>query len=184
LGDDSVKPTKALSLGIAVIVATVLSFLLAEYLISQSLGVPVSKLNILVTLPVIGLTLVALAIPVIRYRAQLRKLRPDAKVETSSLARPKRVDPFYAVRLLTLAKACSIAASLFLGWHIGVIIVQLSRPVVAADGVWANGFGLFGSIVLLVCAIVVELVCRVPSDGDAASSAGGKSSRSSEAAAA
>lgn len=180
------KPTKVSSLIITAILAAVGSFLLSEYLISQSLAVPVSKLNILVTLPVIGLTLVALAIPVIRYRAQLRKFKPDPKAEatTAAAARPKRVDPFYAVRLLTLAKACSVAASLFLGWHIGVIAVQLSRPVVAADGVWSNGFGLVGSVVLLLCAILVELICRVPNDAEPAGSTGGKSARSSEAAAA
>ena len=180
------KPTKPIQLIIAALVSAVGAFLFALFRINQSLDVPVSKINILVTLPVIGLTLVALAIPVIRYRLQLRKLRSatGASPANALAQRPKRVDPFYAVRLLTLAKACSIAASLFLGWHIGVIIVQLSRPVVATEGVWQNGFGLAGSIVLLACALIVEFVCRIPNDGGAAETGSPQQGRSSEAAAA
>lgn len=179
------KPTKPIQLIIAALVSAVAAFLFALFRINQSLGVPVSKINILVTLPVIGLTLVALAIPVIRYRLQLRKLRSTtvASPANALAQRPKRVDPFYAVRLLTLAKACSIAASLFLGWHIGVIVVQLSRPVVATEGVWQNGFGLVGSIVLLACALIVEFVCRIPNDGGAEAGST-QQGRSSEAAAA
>ena len=154
------KPTKASTLIFATLGFAIFGFVAARVLVNGSLPIPVSRVNILVSIPAIAVTLLFLALPVWRYRRALKRVQPAAP-------RPKRVDPFYAVRLLLLAKASSISATAFLGWHLGVIIAQLLSPVVAVGSVLQNAWGVIGSILLLAAGLVVEWICRTPDDGEA-----------------
>lgn len=133
----------------------------------------------MVSIPSIAAILLLLALPVWRYRRALKQL-----AEKPSAPRPKRVDPFYAVRLLLLAKASSISATAFLGWHVGVMIAQVLSPVVAVGSVLQNAWGVVGSILLLVAALLVEWICRTPEDGDASKLADPTAPKRGEAAAA
>lgn len=171
------KPTKASTLIFATFGFTIFGFVAARVLVNSSLPIPVSRVNLLVSIPAIAVTLLLLALPVWRYRRALKQLKPSAP-------RPKRVDPFYAVRLLLLAKASSISATAFLGWHVGVMIAQVLSPVLAVGSVLQNGWGVVGSILLLVAALLVEWICRTPDDGDASKVADPTAPKRSEAAAA
>ena len=148
------KPTKLRALILFAIPAAIAGFLLASLLVSRGQQVPVSPNNLLITLAAIATVLLGLAIPIWRYRTSLKE--PNK--------RPKRVDPFYAVRVLLLAKASSIAGSLFAGWHVGVVLYQLSGQVVVEVLVLANTLGVFASFALIIASLVTEQICRLPED--------------------
>lgn len=148
------KPTKIRLLVLFSIPAAIIGFFLASLLVSRGQQVPVSPTNLLITLAAIATVLLGLAIPIWRYRTSLKEKDK----------RPKRVDPFYAVRVLLLAKASSIAGALFAGWHIGVVLYQLSGQVVVQVLVLANTLGVFASFALIIAAIVTEQICRLPED--------------------
>lgn len=154
------KPIKLLSLVAWIIPATTAGYLLPKVVIANGGAVPVSQLNIIVTLPAIGILLLAMAIPMFQYRRALA-----AVIKEPSKPNPKRVNPFYAVRLVVLAKAIALSGAIFFGWHLGVVWLQLSSPVIPTS-TGQNAFGLLGSAVMLVCAVVVERICRISDSGD------------------
>ena len=135
---------------------TVVSFLAVRLLVANGMAVPASPTNLLVTLAAIAVILLALTIPIWRYKASLTQYTKGP--------RPKRVDPFYAVRVLLLAKASAITGSGFVGWHLGAMIGQLSLPVSFTAALLQNSFGLVASVVLTVAAIVSEQICRLPDE--------------------
>ena len=74
-----------------------------------------------------------------------------------------RVDPFYATRVLMLAKASSLGGALLGGGGLGVVGYLLSRSVVAAPGAVAmSGAAAVGAILLLVAGLVAEQMCSIP----------------------
>ena len=132
-------------------------FFLPAMLVGRGFQVPVSPANLLITLTAIAVVLLLLAIPIWRYRSALNK---------NSTQRPKRVDPFYAVRVLLLAKASSIAGALFVGWHLGVVIFQLSGVVVVQALIAQSFFGFLASLTLVLAAIITEQICRLPKNSE------------------
>ena len=153
------KPTKILSLIVATIVAAAITFVIVKALIANGGSVPVAPSNLLISIPSIAIIELLAAIPVFRYRRELNKFATSGK-------RPKRIDPFYAVRILALAKATAISGSLFAGFALSLVILQVTLPVIP-DSVWLNAIALIESIVLIVVAIVIERACKLPEDGDA-----------------
>jgi hypothetical protein len=149
------KPTKLSFLWLLALISSVTGYLVAALLVRRGLYVPVSPSNLLITLGAIGIVLLALSTPIWRYRSALKE---------NATTRPKRVDPFYAVRVLLLAKASVIAGALFAGWHIGVVGFQLLSPVVVEALVLQNALGFFASFALVVSAFITEQICRLPSD--------------------
>ena len=151
------KPTKLSLLLLISIPTTLAAFFAAGFMVGRGLQVPVSPANLLITLAAISAVLLALSIPIWRYRSALKQ---------NSSQRPKRVDPFYAVRVLLLAKASSLAGALFASWHLGVVIFQFSGAVVVQGLVLQNAFGLVASVMLIVAALITEQICRLPQDQD------------------
>jgi hypothetical protein len=149
------KPTKLSFLALLALIFSVLGYFISALLVGRGFSVPVSPLNLLITLGAIGIVLLALSIPIWRYRGALKE---------NATTRPKRVDPFYAVRVLLLAKASAIAGALFAGWHIGVVGFQLLSPVVVQVMVLQNALGFFASFALVVSASVTEQICRLPNE--------------------
>ena len=151
------KPTKLSLLLLISLPTTIAAFFVASFMVGRGLQVPVSPTNLLITLAAISLVLLGLAIPIWRYRTALKQ---------SSTQRPKRVDPFYAVRVLLLAKASSLAGVLFASWHLGVVLFQLSGAVVVQGLVLQNAFGFIASLMLIAAALITEQICRLPQDSD------------------
>lgn len=103
-------------------------------------------------LALIGILIVALALPVYRV---VRKV-PGAEV-----------DPFYATRVVLLAKASSMSGSLLTGFGIAVLVFLLSRSVLpAGDAVAMAVVTSAGAIVLLVGGLVAEKMCTLPPEDD------------------
>jgi Protein of unknown function (DUF3180) len=151
------KPTKLSLLLLISLPTTIAAFFVASFMVGRGLQVPVSPINLLITLAAIAAVLLALSIPIWRYRNALK--------QTSS-QRPKRVDPFYAVRVLLLAKASSLAGVLFASWHLGTVLFQLSGAVIVQSLVLQNAFGFIASVMMVAAALITEQICRLPQDSD------------------
>lgn len=114
--------------------------------------VAAAPFTLALSLAVIGVLVVIFAVPV-------RRAVRDRQNHT--------VDPFYATRVVILAKASSIAGSLLLGATAAIVGYLLTRPVVAAVGsIFTSGAAVVGSIVLLVCGLVAESMCSLPPDDE------------------
>lgn len=150
------KPSKLSIIILTTALTAIVSYFLAALLISRGFALPVSPVNFVVAIFLISLVLLALAVPIWRYRNALRN--------QSSKSRPKRVDPFYAVRVVLLAKATAISGALFAGWHIGLLILQVGSAVVVSGLVLQNAFGLAGSVLMIVAGLVTEFICRLPDE--------------------
>jgi len=75
------------------------------------------------------------------------------------------VDPFYATRVVVLAKASSIAGSLLFGATVSIVGYLLTRSVVAEVGsIFSSGSCVIGAVVLVVCGLVAENMCSIPPD--------------------
>lgn len=106
-------------------------------------------LTLAVGLAVIGVIDIALAWPI----------RTVAKGGTKS-----RVDPFYATRVVVLAKASSMSGALLTGAAAGFVAYFLSRSVPAVGSVGFSIATLAGAVVLMVCGLIAEHMCTLPPD--------------------
>ncbi len=80
------------------------------------------------------------------------------------------VDPFYATRVVLLAKSMSVGGAGVMGGALGILAFLVSRPVLSPDGLWLSGAAVVGAIVLMVGGMVAERWCTLPpgtSEGDA-----------------
>lgn len=105
--------------------------------------------SLAVGLVLIAALLVALAWPV----------RRAAKGE-------KRIDPFYATRVVVLAKASALAAALLSGGAAGILTYLLSRAVVPIGSTLTATGTLVAAVILLIAALVAEHFCSLPPDED------------------
>jgi len=150
------KPTKASSVIAVILGLSVVSFLTVRLMVSNGMAIPTSPTNLLIALAFIAVVLLALSIPIWRYKTALTQYKTGT--------RPKRIDPFYAVRVVLLAKASALTGAGFVGWHIGALVAQLSLPVSFTAALLQNSFGLVASLVLMAAAIISEQICRLPED--------------------
>jgi hypothetical protein len=160
-----VKTTSTVTLITAATAAGILGAAYGIFQVNHGSPLPVAHPSSLATMPAIAIVLLALAYPVYRYRKTALEYSKALAAESGpKLARPKRLDPFYAVRVLLLAKATSVTGAVIAGFHIGLVILQLSTPVIAAN-VWLNVLGAAGAIFALVVGLVVERICKIPDSG-------------------
>ena len=80
----------------------------------------------------------------------------------------KPVNPFHAVRLLAGSKAGQFAGALLGGFGGGLLLQLLTRSVMPGAELWLPMlFVVFAGVVLVVCGVITESLCRVPpSEGD------------------
>lgn len=118
----------------------------------------VPPVSLSVTLVLIAVVVVALAFPVRR-------------ATRSSEGGP--VDPFYATRVVLIAKASALAGALLAGGGLGILLEMLGRPAFGAGPVWGAVAMLVAAIALLVAGLVAESFCMIPpEDDDPAAGAG------------
>ena len=105
-----------------------------------------------VALLLIGVIIVAMALPVRRVSRGVAHAR---------------VDPFYATRVLMLAKASSLGGALLGGGGLGIVGYLLSRSLVASpNAVTMSVVAAAGAILLLVAGLVAEHMCSIPPDDE------------------
>ncbi len=153
------KPTKFLSLLIATIVSAAATFAIVRAVIANGGSVPIAPNNLLISIPSIAVIELVAAIPIFRYRRELTKFATTGK-------RPKRIDPFYAVRILALAKATAVSGALFAGFALSLVLLQATLPVIP-ESIWLNAVALVESILLIVVALIIGRSCKLPEDGEA-----------------
>ena len=161
------KNTRVSHLAGFAIPAATAAFLIGQWRVGHGQSVPVAGPSQLLLILVIIAGLLAFAYPIYRYRRSLLALaKAQAKGEsTVGMNRPKRLDPFFAVRVLLLAKATGLALSLYLGWHSGLVMLQLSLPV-QSSGLWQNLAAAILNLLGVVVAAIVERLCRIPGGTD------------------
>jgi len=152
-----VKPINPFVIILWALASGVIAFGYSLWAVNNGKEVPISGPTLGLSIAVIGIILLCLSIPIWKYKRNLTKA-----LDTQNKNLP--VNPFYAVRVLTLAKASAITAAMFLGWHAGVLVKQLTAPVVVPDAMTLNITALVAAVFLLAVAFIVEQVCKLPKD--------------------
>ncbi|KPG88431.1 DUF3180 family protein [Frigoribacterium sp. RIT-PI-h] len=146
------KHTRPSTLVGLIIVAVAAGFVLDSVLVAlrqPSIVLPVALGLVLLG---IGGVVVSMAVPVHRVATGSSK---------------ERVDPYYATRVLLLAKASSLSGALFGGFAGGVLLFVLSRGVGVAVGSPVPAIvAVAGGAGLLVAGTVAERMCPVPPADD------------------
>lgn len=143
------KRTSALTLAVFAVAGLALGVLVQVWLAQSGQPGVRPPLTLAIGLSLIGLVDIALAWPI----------RKVAKGTAKA-----RVDPFYATRVVVLAKASSITGALLAGAAAGFALYLLSRtmPPVGSIGFFISMFA--GAVVLMVCGLVAEHMCKLPPD--------------------
>ena len=141
------KRTRVTSILALFVVGLVSGALIEVALAAAGRPIIVPPLSLAIALAVIGAVVVALAIPV--------KNTTSAKAVTP-------VDPFYATRVLVLAKACALTAALAVGFAVGLLLYLLTRTVIAVGSLGSMLAMLVGAALLLSGGLVAEHLCRLP----------------------
>ena len=167
--------TNPLTLVLAVIAGGVVMWAVEAWLTSSGSATFVPSIAFGATLVLLAVVVIVLAWPVRRYtRAVVESQRAQARAEVASdaaaqavaedaarAASARRVNPFRAVYALALAKACSLAGSLFAGGCGAAAIWLLTRTVVGA-GVAPSLFSLGAAVVLVAAGLIAESWCALP----------------------
>jgi len=111
----------------------------------------IPPITLAIALAAIGGIVVSLAVPIRR----LTRGKATAPV-----------DPYYATRVLVLAKASSLTGALVTGVGIGAVFYLLSRSIVAEGSVGAAIATVIGAAVLLAGGLIAEHMCSVPPSDD------------------
>lgn len=139
--------TRPLPLLIAVLAGVIATYLMNVVLAMRGLAVLVAPVSLAVALALIAILLVAFAWPV----------RRAAKGE-------RRIDPFFATRVVVLAKASALAGALLAGAAAGILLYLLSRAVVPLGSSLTAGATVVAAVALVIAALVAEHWCSLPPD--------------------
>lgn len=111
----------------------------------------VPPVSVAVVLALIGVIVVVLAVPV----RKVARREPNA-----------RVDPFYATRVVAVAKASSFTGALLGGGALGIALFLLTRTVTAGGSVLMALASVIGGIVLLAGGLIAEWMCTITPDDE------------------
>jgi len=143
-----VTRTKPLHLALLAILGAGVMWLTQSALASAGQPIVIPPITLAVALVLIGLIIVVMALPVRRVSRGV----PNA-----------RIDPFYATRVLMLAKASSLSGALLGGGALGIVGYLVSRSVQPATTSVAAAIATgVAAIALLVAGLIAEHMCRIP----------------------
>ena len=144
--------TKPLTLLLLAALGVAVLWFVEIALAASGRAVIIPPVTLAAALVLIGAIVVLMAVPVRRVA------RGD---------RTARVDPFYATRVVMLAKASALGGALLGGAGLGIVGYLLSRSVLPALGsVTMAVAAAVGAILLLVAGLVAEHMCAIPPDDD------------------
>jgi predicted membrane protein len=145
---------KRTSIGALVLLAAIgaiVGGLLESALASAGRPIILPPLTLGIALLVIGVVGVLLAVP-IRRLTRGKSHQP--------------IDPFYATRVLILAKASALSGSLLTGFAAGVTIYLLTRSEVPVNSVGPAIATFVGAACLLAGGLIAEHMCTIPPADD------------------
>jgi len=147
-----VTRTKPLNLLVFAVLGVAVMWFVETALAASGHPVIIPPFTLAIALVLIGAIIVAMAWPVRRV---------------SRGTKNARVDPFYATRVVMLAKACSLGGAILAGGGLGIAGYLLSRSVVPGVGSVTMGIATaVGALILLVGGLVAEHWCTIPPDDD------------------
>ncbi|MBJ7280738.1 MAG: DUF3180 domain-containing protein [Rhodoluna sp.] len=159
------KSISVIGVGVWLALSTAAGYGYSVWAINNGRVIPVSGITLAISVIVVAVILISLAIPIWKYKRNLKKATAALEQNpTAKVSKPMPVDPFYAVRVLILARAGAVTASMLGGWHIGVLIKQYTSPVVVESSTGTNIAAGIASLVLLAVSFIVEWMCRLPND--------------------
>jgi hypothetical protein len=142
-------PAALIALGL---IGVGIGYLLEVGLVAAGAAMLIPPISLSITLVAIGVIVVLLAIPI------RRAVRSKVKVH---------VDPFRAMRIAVLAKACSLVGGLLTGTGIGVVVYVLTRPVPAtSESLWLSIVAAVSAVILLIGGLIAEYFCTLPPPKD------------------
>lgn len=150
--------TRPLALVVFAVAGAVAAVLLQVGLGAAGQSKLVPPVSLAVTLVLIAAVVLAAALPV----------RRALKAADASKG---PIDPFYATRVLLIAKASAFTGALLAGAGLGFASELLARPVVASGALWSVGATFVAAVVLLVAGLVAEWFCLLPPDDEDRNSA-------------
>jgi predicted membrane protein len=142
------------SIGAIVLLAAIgaiVGGLLEAALASAGRPIILPPLTLGIALLFIGVVVVLLAVP-IRRLTRGKSRNP--------------IDPFYATRVLILAKASALIGSLLTGFAAGVTIYLLTRAEVPVNSVGPAIATFIGAACLLAGGLIAEHMCTIPPSDD------------------
>lgn len=152
--------TPPLVLVVLGVLSAIVALLLQLALGALGLSKLVPQLTLSVTLVLIAVIVVVLALPV------RRATRSARTAEGSRQPAKRRVDPFYATRVVLIAKASAVAGAILAGAGVGVLVELLTRPVSSGATIWGAVAMLVAAVLVLVAGLVAESWCTVPPEDD------------------
>jgi hypothetical protein len=134
------------------VIGTVIGILVQVGLAAMNLAKLRPEYSLALTLLLVGAAAIALAVPVRR----------------STRGNPlNRVDPFYATRVVALAKAAAVGGALVAGVGLGFVLELALRSGGPGADAYLRAFSvLAGGGALLVGGLVAEFLCTVPPTDD------------------
>ena len=156
------KPISVVGVISGALISALGGFGYSNWALANGFHIPVSGVTLSVSVGIVAIILLVLALPIWKYKRNLKKVL-DAK--STEVKKVLPVDPFYAVKVLLLARAAAVTASLFIGWHTGVLVKQFTSPVIAQEAIGPNLAAAIVSLLLLAVAFIVVEICKLPDDG-------------------
>ena len=145
------KPTRVTTMLAVAVLGGAASALIQIALATN--GKPIFSLPITfgIALAVIGIIVISMAMPI---RRMTRKTTAP------------RVDPFYATRVVMLAKACAITGALGVGVGAGVLAYLLTRSFIGAGSIAQTVITIVGAGILVAAGLIAERMCSIPPSDD------------------
>jgi hypothetical protein len=140
-----VSRTRPTALLLAALSGLVLAFALDTVLAMRGFAVIVPPVSLAIALVMIAAVLLALAWPV-----------------RSAASGERYIDPFYATRVVVLAKASALAGALLAGSGLGILSYLLTRAVVPLGSTLTAGATAVAATVLVIAGLVAERWCSLP----------------------
>jgi hypothetical protein len=140
------------------VVGLVLGLVVAQLSAGFGYVFPASPTSLPISLLALALANYLFSYPIYRYRKRLGGYKEGI--------RPERPNPFYAVRVLILARSSVLAGALFAGWHAGLLIWLVSFSVAPENLMQSSLFGLVGAVALTIGGLVSQWNCKTPPSSD------------------
>jgi hypothetical protein len=145
-----VTRTRPLYLVILVVIGGLLGYLLESTLVSSGQPIAQPPYSLALVLVLDGAVVVAAAW---RIRAAIRNHERH------------KIDPFYARRIVVLAKTSSIVGSFLLGAGVGILLFLITRTVIAGSGALIMSVATaVAALAMMVCGLIAEQMCSIPPD--------------------
>ena len=146
------KPTRIPVLLVLAAIGAAVGWIVEAGLVAMGRAIAVPPVTLSVSLALVAAIIIGMAVPVFRV------VRGTAT---------KRVDPFYATRVVVLAKASSLGGALLAGGALAILGFVLTRSIMPAVGSVALTIAAsVCAVALLIAGLVAEKMCTLPPQDD------------------